>query len=106
MSDLHYDADYAQPADLSRVIDVARIALGAVALALGVWLAFGSYEKYRAQAEVVYAAQFEVRQAAAERDAAVAERNSAIAELEELRLGQGVNGLSGAGLTRLDGYLA
>jgi len=106
MSDVRYDADYAQPADLTRLITVARIALGAVALALAVWLAFGSYDKYRAQAEAVFAAQFEARQAAAERDVAVAERNAALGELEELRAGQGKTGLSGAGLARLDSYLA
>jgi hypothetical protein len=106
MSEIELQADYAQPADLTRVFAVARIAIAAIALAAAVWLAFDNQDKYRRWAETIFQAKLEASAATEERDQAVAERNAAIAELEDLRAGKAVEGLGGAGLTRVDGYLA
>ena len=98
--------DHAEPADMSRVFNLMRIVVGLLALAVAVWLAFGSYEAARRAAEAASVVRSEGTGIAEERDQVLAERNTLIAQLEELRAEKGVSGLTGAGLTRLDDYLA
>jgi hypothetical protein len=106
MSEVQLEADYAQPVDLTRFYNVARIAIAAIALAAAVWLAFENYDKARGWTEAIFQARLEARAAVQERDQAIAERNAAIVELEGLRADKQVSGLGGAGLARVDGYLA
>src|SRR5690349_12623261 len=99
MSEVQLQADYVQPADMSRVYTVIRIAIGAIALALAFWLALENDAAYKRWGDMIFQARLEASAAAEERDRAVAERNAAIAELEDLRAGKAVEGLSGASLT-------
>ncbi|MBO9711847.1 hypothetical protein [Sphingomonas sp.] len=92
------------PADLARMWELVRIAVGALALLAALLLTNAQRTRTEVQSASAIQTVLDARAIQAERDQALLERNQAIAELEELRAASPTSGADAVTL-RLSGYL-